>query len=185
MKDDDKLLSHEYDGIRELDNPLPRWWLYTFYITIVFSVGYVGFYHLGGGPNQELRFKEAYQEHLQTYVFSVVVKDPTEEELLALAGDNGKITSGKELFVKNCAACHGAEGQGGIGPNLTDAYWIHDQGRYADLYKMVKVGVPDKGMPPWGGVFGAQEMISVALYVHTLRGTSPPNPKAPQGNKVE
>jgi cytochrome c oxidase cbb3-type subunit 3 len=184
---EDKLIEgHEYDGIRELDNPLPGWWLMTFYITIVFSVIYFAYYEFLGGPtlDQELAKKMSAIESVRVEAEKAKgVK--SEEDLVALVNDQEVLAKGKAEFVAKCAACHGDKGQGIIGPNLTDDYWIHGNGNISSILGVINEGVLDKGMPPWKGVIPPDLMEEVAVYVYSLHGTSPEGAKPPQGEKVE
>ncbi len=175
---------HTYDGIQELDNPLPGWWLATLYLTIIFSVGYFAYYNLGSGPTLTQEF-EANQKAREIIALSNPSNSsgPSDSELNAILNDTSKVAAGKEIYTGKCAACHGPQGQGVIGPNLTDKYWIHGS-KISDIYKIIKNGVNEKGMPPWGGMLKQEELITVSAYVKSLKGTNPANPKAPQGNEV-
>jgi cytochrome c oxidase cbb3-type subunit 3 len=179
------ITGHEYDGIHELDNPLPRWWLATFYITVIFGVIYFAYYIVGPGPtlNEELRTNMARLEEK-------IPKKPQgsgmdEAKLLALLKNPEEIKKGQAVFQARCVSCHGDKGQGVIGPNLCDNFWIHGKGTPPEIAKVISEGVNDKGMPPWGPVLKEDELYAVAAYVKSLRGTSPPSPKAPQGEEVK
>ncbi len=169
-----------HDGIEEHDNHLPRWWLLTLFGAIVFSFGYWFYYQHLTGPGQraELAADEKALAELREKALSSKI---TDESLLALAGDPASLARGAELYKANCVACHEARGQGKIGPNLTDAYWIHG-GKPTQIFKVVVNGVPDKGMLSWGPVLGAAKSQDVVAYVLTLKGTNVPG-KEPQGNK--
>ncbi len=172
---------HEYDGIQELNNHLPRWWLATFYGAIAFSVVYIAYYHIGPGPNQAQELAAELQAIEMAKKADTKADDgPSEETIAAVVKDPAKLASGKAAFVAKCSSCHGPEGQGSIGPNLTDAYWIHG-GKTAEIVKVVADGVLDKGMPPWKAAMTPDEFVSVVAYVKSIRGTKPANPKAPQG----
>ncbi len=161
---------HEYDGILEADNELPLWWLYTLFLAMVFSVGYWFWYqefHAGKGP-RELYFAE------QAALAEKSGKDPTEAELLAV-----NVDLGAKAFAANCVSCHEAQGQGKIGPNLTDAFWLHG-GDPLSVYKTIRDGVPAKGMPTWKPILGRAGVVQVAGYVLSLRGKNLPG-KAPEG----
>ncbi len=178
--DDDRLLEHEYDGIREYDNPMPRWWLLTFAGTIVFAV----IYTLNVGPVGNGRGRIADYEASMAAA-TAAHPAPTgpaiaPERLLALAADHEAMEDGEKTFTTNCAACHRADGGGLIGPNLTDDAWIHG-GTITDIYTTVTKGVLDKGMPAWEKVLKPEQLAEVVAYVTTLKGTNPANPKAPQG----
>jgi len=184
---------HEYDGIRELDNVLPPWWLWMFYATIVFSIIYLVHYHIspikafenigfiGPGVGQEELYKmemEQAEKEKQAYLAQMANK-VNEENVTALT-DPAEIAEGKNIFLTNCATCHGKEGQGGAGPNLTDDYWLHGGG-IKNVFKTIKYGVPQKGMIAWETQLSPKQIQQVASYILTLRGTNPPGAKEPQG----
>ena len=181
----DKLLSgHEYDGIRELDNRLPKWWLWLFYITIIFSAIYGLRYHfLGWGDLQEEEYAKEMAEA------SVIYQKPAESnvinaETVTVLTDEASLSAGKVIWDKHCVVCHLAEGQGLVGPNLTDEYWIHGCS-INDIYDLIVVGVPEKGMISWKDQLTPEEIQQVSSFILTLVGTDPPNPKEPQGEKCE
>ncbi len=181
----DELLDHDFDGIQELDNELPPWWLMLFYITIIWSVVYLLYYHvLGIGPSsiEEYQQEMARAEKLYGSQQSGGEAAAIPEEELKPLTDQASLEAGKAIFQKNCVACHGPDGGGGIGPNLTDEYWIHG-GSFKDIVHTITVGVPQKGMVPWGPVLKKDEILQVASYVWSLYGTQPSNPKAPEGEK--
>jgi cytochrome c oxidase cbb3-type subunit 3 len=177
-----KLLDHNYDGIQELDNPLPGWWLQTFYWAIVFAVFYFTYYELGGGPDQwtELKHDMAPIEAAQAKAKGQGYVD---EDVSALLTQGDRISAGKKTFAEKCSSCHGNEAQGQIGPNLTDAFWIHGDGKPGAIAKVISEGVPDKGMPSWGPLLPRAELLSVAAFIVTLKGSHPAQPKAPQGQE--
>ncbi len=262
-KEKDVLLDHDYDGIKELDNDLPPWWVYLFYVTIVFAVVYLIYYHvadIGDLPAAELQKEynpnwekgssgpfSAYSSplesaegdltpYLQEQFDRYIGPDVSSDELLMAAmqkadadqltklkeafpalweklssaegpveaaapvtgiaaeaaplaeikalKDPASLKEGKDIFVKNCVSCHGANGEGGIGPNMTDDYWIHGP-KMSQMVHTITVGVPAKGMIPWRGTLKEDQIVKVASYLRTLRGTNPANAKAPQGELVE
>ena len=183
---EDQLLEHEYDGIREYDNPLPGWWLATLYATMVFAVLYLlniipG---LGSGQGRIAQYDAAMAQAQAAAVGHDPLAGMTDAVLLALARDPAKLTLGRTTFATMCVACHGPDGGGIIGPNLTDGYWLHG-GRPTDILRTVNNGVPEKGMPTWGKSLPADQVIAVAAYVTTLQGTAPRAPKAPQGVRAD
>lgn len=183
---DAPIAGHEYDGIQEFDNPLPRWWVQMFYLTIVFSIGYYGYYEFGPGKGLSETF-DAEMSQAQVLRAQNAPKEPAggdSAKLLAAVKDPGQVTKGKAVYTSKCASCHGAQGQGSIGPNLTDDHWIHG-GKAPEIAKTVAEGVAAKGMPPWGSVISADELVQVVAYVKSLRGTNPPNAKAPEGPLVK
>ena len=180
-----KLEGHSYDGIDELDNSLPRWWLWSFYLTIIFAIGYFAYYSLGNGPTLVKEYEDAKGEYdVAQSVKKESVKIASEDELKAFLKDPARIKSGHDIFQSKCLACHGAQGQGGIGANLTDDYWLHG-GKLSEILKTVTNGVLDKGMPPWGQVLKQDELYSVAVFVKSLRGSNPPGAKPAQGELVK
>lgn len=175
------ILEHEYDGIREYDNPMPRWWVLSFWATFVFSIGYFFHYHLSGnGPSVAASYAE--DERLAQMAKSqrALGEAPSEAALSTLMADAALMASAKEDFSKRCAACHLQDGQGLIGPNLTDGHWLHGRGSLMDIYRVVSDGVPAKGMPAWQAQLSAQEVRRVVAFVGTLRGKNLPG-KAPEG----
>jgi len=181
-KEADMLLDHDYDGIKELDNALPPWWKYGFYITIAVAVFYTlkfEVWHSGMNPTQEYA-AEMTAAKIQTDAYLAAAKDNVDENSVTDLDSKGA-AAGKEIFTKTCVACHLAEGQGSVGPNLTDDYWIHGGG-IKDIFKTIKYGFPDKGMQSWQSTYSPVEMQQLASYIRTLKGTNPPNPKAPQGD---
>jgi cytochrome c oxidase cbb3-type subunit 3 len=168
------LLDHNYDGIQELDNPLPRWWVYLFYATIVFGILYFVYYGFGIGPDLH--------EELESHMQVIAPQTQVAIDYDALENDPAKIEAGKAIYAAKCAACHGPDGGGTIGPNLTDTYWIHGEGRLSDIVTVIQKGVPEKGMLSWETLLSPEDLQSVAVYVHSLKGTTPATPKAPEGN---
>jgi cytochrome c oxidase cbb3-type subunit 3 len=181
----DVLLDHNYDGIRELDNALPPWWKWGFYITIVLGVVYLFNFHVfGTGKNPEQEYAtEMAEGKRQEELYKARTKDLIDENNITLADADG-IAAGKVLFNQSCVACHAADGGGGIGPNLTDDYWIHG-GAMNDIYKTIKLGYPDKGMQSWQALYSPVQMKNLSSYIKSLKGTKPANPKAPQGDPYQ
>lgn len=217
----DELLDHDYDGIKELDNNLPKWWLWLFYLTIIYSVLYILYYHVTGigysqdeqymsevdpnfvrisaadtrflgvlpeyhsplfTPRQEITpFRLLHQSgEVEQYVEMTPESDTTEYVAFT---EPARIAAGRDIYIRNCAQCHGDQGQGGIGPNLADDYWLHG-GTFSDITKSVIYGWPSQGMISWRGQLKPDQILEVASFVQTLRGTNPPNPKPPQGDLV-
>lgn len=176
------LLEHDFDGIRELGNPVPPWFNFMFYGTIIFAIVYMFYYHVAGGPSSLDEYKaemEAAELHREILIKSGVFVN---EENVTYLTDAGALASGKEIYVKNCASCHGNAGEGLVGPNLTDEYWIHGGG-IKNVFKTIKYGVPAKGMISWENQLGPKKMQEVASYILSLKGTNPPNAKGPEGEK--
>lgn len=180
-KEQDILLDHNYDGIRELDNALPPWWKYSFYISIVWAIGYLGYFYFGGGPTSHDEYvAEVQQAKIDVEAYNKKNALNIDEGNVKYA-DAAGITDGQEIFKTNCAACHGNAGEGNVGPNLTDDYWLHG-GSANDLFKTVKYGWPAKGMKSWQSDLSAVQIKNVISYIHSIRGTNPANAKAPQGD---
>lgn len=182
-KEKDIEMEHEYDGIRELDNNLPPWWKYSFYISIVWAVLYFGYYHMGGDGESSIASyeHEMAQAKIEKAAIAKLMASKVDENNVAMA-DAGGIIDGSEIFKTNCAACHGTAGEGSVGPNLTDKFWIHG-GDLTSVYKLIKVGAAEKGMKSWEAELSSVQIKNVASYIKTLGGTNPPNPKAPQGEE--
>ncbi|MCK6603889.1 MAG: c-type cytochrome [Ignavibacteriaceae bacterium] len=175
------MFSHEFDGIRELDNSLPPWWKYLFYVTIVFSVVYMVYYHVLSGPSSDEEYRrEVRQAELDMAAYMQSGNVVVTEDNVTLLTDASSLNAGKDIFVKNCASCHANDGGGLVGPNLTDEYWIHGGG-IKDVFKVVVNGVLDKGMLAWKSQLTSKQIQDVSSYVLSLQGTKPANPKAPQG----
>jgi cytochrome c oxidase cbb3-type subunit 3 len=179
---DQPIAGHSYDGISELDNPLPMWWLWTFYGTIIFAFIYYIHFELAGGPTSDeyLKHDLAQIEASKGLAPKNEISDST---LAAAMEDKNKIEQGKAIYALRCASCHNEKGQGQIGPNLTDKFWIHGS-KPSEVLLSISKGVLDKGMPPWEGVLKSDELLSVVSFIHSLRGSNPTNPKAPQGTEV-
>jgi cytochrome c oxidase cbb3-type subunit 3 len=182
LNTEDQLLDHNYDGIQEYDNPLPTWWVTMFWISIVFAVFYTVYYHYGHGKLAV----EAYNEDMVAF-YELQAKqllalgEIKESTLLDLMDDDAMMATGASLFVSKCAQCHGNKGEGNIGPNLTDEYWLHG-GKLTDIYHTVTEGVPSKGMLAWKNQLGPAEILSVSAFVGSLRGSNPSPAKEPQGD---
>ncbi len=180
------LTDHNYDGIRELDNNLPLWWKYMFYLSIVCAGAYIYYYHFSGSG--KLQIEEYNQEVMvaekEVEAYMKLSANSVDENNVKRLTDSKRLESGKVLFLQNCAACHGKGGEGGVGPNLTDEYWLHGGG-VKDVFKTIKYGVPQKGMISWKTQLSPGNMQEVTSYILTLKGTHPENPKEAQGEKYE
>jgi cytochrome c oxidase cbb3-type subunit III len=175
-------LGHSYDGIRELDNRLPPWWLYGFYVTIIFAGIYLWRYHIShSAPSSQEEYQIAMvkaEEQKEAYLKKAAANiDENTVKLLTQAAD---IQAGKTAFESICAACHGKSGEGMVGPNLTDEYWLHG-GSVKDIFKTIKYGVPEKGMKSWKEDFSPKQLAQLSSYIKSLKGTNPPNAKEKQG----
>jgi len=177
------ILDHNYDGIKELDNALPPWWLYSWYASMVFALIYLINFHVFGNNSQydELA-KEYEQAKISIAEYKKTAKDLVDMNSVTLLTDEADLNSGKAMFMQNCVACHMADGGGGIGPNLTDNHWILGGG-IKNVFKTIAEGGRDgKGMIAWKQSFKPLEIAQVASYVLSLQGTIPANPKAPEGD---
>lgn len=176
------ILDHNYDGIKELDNDLPPWWLYGFYFTILFGVIYMFRYHVFNAPNQAREYEiEVAEARAAIEEYKRTAKDLVDVNTVTLLTDASDLTAGKAVFDLNCVACHKADGGGGIGPNLTDPYWILGGG-IKNVYRTISEGGRDgRGMIAWKQTLKPSEMAQVASYILSLQGTSPADPKAAEG----
>lgn len=180
----DIMLDHEFDGIAELDNPTPAWFMWLFYATIIFAGAYLLNYHVfNWGKLQDEEYvvemkeakaaKDAYLSKAANLIDENTVKENK---------DAAVISAGQALFNTNCVACHGDKGQGVVGPNLTDEYWLHG-GKINDVFKTIKYGIPDKGMISWEKTLTPKQISEISNYILSLKGTNPAGAKAPQGEK--
>jgi len=180
----DVLLDHNYDGIKELDNALPPWWKYGFYITLVLGVWYLLRFHVwetGPTPLQEYETEMSIAAN-QLEEYRKNNKEAVDEKTVTMADAKG-IEEGKKIFTKTCTPCHGMNAEGNmVGPNLTDKFWLHG-GSIGEVFRTINVGVPEKGMQAWGKNFAPVDIKYLASYVLSLQGTSPANAKAPQGTE--
>lgn len=174
---------HDYDGIEEFDNPMPGWWLAIFYITIAWSAYYVIGISVGWINTYEKDLhKETERLAELQYQASLLAPEVT-PELLAEAVESGEfMATGAATFASTCAACHGDAGQGTIGPNLTDANWLHG-GSLMEIYDVVDKGVVEKGMPAWGAALPHDKLVGVVSYIDSLRNTNVAGGKAPEGTE--
>jgi cytochrome c oxidase cbb3-type subunit 3 len=177
------LLDHEYDGIRELDNNLPRWWVWLFYITIIFSAGYLVHFHVTHVG--DLQAAEYAKEMKAGEEIKAGATGRFESTIATLqpSSDAAMLENGRQTYAKFCAPCHRADGGGLVGPNLTDDYWIHGS-NYVDTVKVIWDGVPAKGMITWKTVLKPDEIQSVASYIYTLRGAKLATPGKPPENQT-
>ena len=188
-RDEDRLLDHEYDGIREYDNPLPRWWVIILWVCVIWSVVYLvnlvpG---VGSGPGRVRQYENEMAAARAKYgdpaaqAAGNAVDDAT---VRAAAKDPAQVALGHTTFVTYCVSCHRDDAGGNIGPNLTDDYWIHG-GKPSQIHNTISNGVLDKGMPAWNAVLKPEQVLAVAAYVTTVHDTHPKDAKEPQGTKEE
>lgn len=185
---DEKLIEgHAYDDIRELDNPLPNWWLFTFFATIIFSFMYYIHYQFGSGPDLDKELNDD-MAAITAEQSKAPHKAPmaSEQELQAMAQKPEVVAQGEAIYNARCVACHAAGGAGLVGPNLTDKYWIHGKGLMPDLVKVItEGGRPNKGMQAWSTMLKPEEIVAVASFVFSLRNTNIAGGKAPEGEPTE
>jgi cytochrome c oxidase cbb3-type subunit 3 len=179
--DHQRLIDHNYDGIQEYDNPLPRWWVLGFWLTIIFSALYVLNIGVGVGEGRMADYEKDVAAWKAAHPDA---EASSPEELAALVANPDAISQGKQLFTTQCASCHRADGGGLIGPNLTDHFWIHGA-TLPEIHKTINEGVLAKGMPPWGRVLKPDQINVLAAYVASIVGSNPQNPKAPEGTEVK
>lgn len=180
-REKDILIDHDYDGIQELDNSLPPWWKYGFYITIIVSVFYMFYFHLGGpgkNPTQE------YELEMEKAEFAIAKHNAAspnkiDENNIVMPSATG-IAAGEKIYHTACWPCHGKAGEGTVGPNLTDKFWIH-KGSLTDIYLSIKHGYPDKGMPAWEKNYSPGEIVDLVGYIKSIAGSNPPGAKLPEG----
>ena len=181
-KEGELLMDHDYDGIKELDNNLPPWWVYLFYICIIFGVIYVVRYDVLGADDQEMELKkELAQAKIDVAEYMKTAPDLMDEKTVVLLTDAPSLAEGKTIFTTNCAACHRADAGGQIGPNLTDDRWILGGGIKNLFHTITNGGRDGKGMIAWKGTLKPKEIQKVASYILSLQGSNPKDPKAPEG----
>ncbi len=179
-------LGHSYDGIDELDNPTPPWFMFLFYGTIAIAVVYLFVFHvIGDGKVMTTEYaEEISMAQKQNELYMKKFANSINENNVTLLADSKALTKGQEEYTKNCVACHGDKGQGGVGPNLTDEFWIHG-GDFKSMYHIISEGVAEKGMIAWKKSLNPLQIQQVASYLYQFRGTKPQNGKEPQGEKYE
>jgi cytochrome c oxidase cbb3-type subunit 3 len=176
------LLDHDYDGIKELDNNLPPWWIYLFYACIGFAAIYLVRFEILGADDQEMELKkEMAQAKIEVAEYMKTAPDLMDEKTVTLISDAPALAEGKTIFETNCAACHRADAGGQIGPNLTDEQWILGGGIKNLFHTITNGGRDGKGMIAWKGTLKPKEIQKVASYIISLKGSNPKDPKAPEG----
>lgn len=177
------ILDHNYDGIRELDNNLPTWWTYLFYATIIFAVVYLARFHIFNDYDQDMEYaREVAEAQIAIEEYKKTAKGLVDVNTVALLTEKSDLDAGKTIYTNNCVACHLPDGGGGIGPNLTDEYWILGGGIKNIFNTVSEGGRAGKGMVAWKQILKPIEMAQVSSYIITeLGGTVPANPKDPEG----
>lgn len=181
----DMMLDHDFDGITELDNPTPVWFNALFYGTITFGIIYLLNYHVfEWSPLQDEEYAiEMKTAEADKAAFLAKAGNLIDENNVKVDNDPAVIAAGKAVYMQNCVACHLADGGGSVGPNLADEYWIHG-GTVNAIFKTIKYGVPEKGMIAWEKTLTAKQTADLSNFILSLKGTSPANPKEPQGTKL-
>lgn len=176
------LKHHEFDGIRELDNSLPPWWVNLFILCVIWAGVFMFYYHFGGGgPNQYEYYEREMEQAKKRQAIAIAGQSNAVDETNVTAlTDAGSLGEGELIYKASCAACHGQAGEGGVGPNMTDPYWLHGGG-IKNIFRVIKYGVPEKGMIAWSAQLKPGDMQKVASYILTMEGSNPPNAKGPQG----
>ena len=184
-KREEKILGHDYDGIHEYDNPLPGWWLFIFYGSMVWALLYAVFFHFGPGLLPEQRHDaEMRALRIEAARAAIMSGEVTDENVQLVALSPEHVDHGAQIFQERCAKCHRPDGGGDVGPNLTDKYWL-DGGSPAEIHATIRDGVHQEGMPTWSWKIRPDEVWAAAAYVETLRGTNVVNGKEPQGQPWE
>ncbi len=183
-KEKDLMLPEKYDGISELDNPVPAWFNMLFGVTIFFAVVYMGIYHVWkvGDLQDEEYVKEVQYAGVQKEQYLKKIASLIDENNVKVTKDKKALDEGAKVYQINCASCHGKKGEGGLGPNLADEYWLHG-GNINQVFKTIKKGVAAKGMISWEKKLNPLQIQNTASFILTFQGTNPPNPKEPQGEK--
>jgi len=184
----DLVMEHTFDGIEELDNPTPAWFMVLFYGSIIFAIGYLLNYHVfnyGKLQDEEYVIEVQQAEEAKTAMLMKPgnAANQINENNVTVSTDKGQLADAALLFKNACTPCHGEHGQGIVGPNLTDEYWLHG-GTIRDIFKTIKYGVPDKGMIAWEKTMRPKQIAAMANYILTLQGSKPAGAKAPQGKKL-
>ncbi len=179
------LLDHNYDGIQELNHPLPSWWNFIFYTCVVFSICYFIYYQIMGGPTLREDFNKEYDKVLAQQAEFKKQNSAFKPDLYAVIANEDGHKKGEEVFVNNCLPCHAEKGKGDIGPNLTDEYWIVAKSTPETIYNVIFNGSEANGMPPWADVLTSEEIYLAVSYVSSLKNTHQKGGKAPQGEKIE
>lgn len=182
--EEDRLLEHQYDGIQEYDNPMPRWWVWMFWGTFWFSLAYLFHYWVGNGVSVAESYEEEVQSVNAERAEEALKQTVSEESLTQLMADSATVDAGAAVFQSKCVACHLDKGQGQIGPNLTDSHWILGKGTMMDIYNVVSEGSLVKGMPAWNRQLKPEELRAVVAFVGSIRGTNVEG-KAPEGEPVQ
>jgi cytochrome c oxidase cbb3-type subunit 3 len=175
-------LDEDFDGIKELDNPTPPWFNFIFYTTIIVGILYILNYHVfkSGQLQDEEYTTEVTESKAEVAAYLAKAGNLIDENSVTLLTDKAALSNGEKMYQEKCAVCHVNDGGGAVGPNLTDAYWLHG-GDVKSIFKTIKYGVAAKGMIAWQNTFNGKQMQELASYVKSLQGTTPAKPKEAQG----
>lgn len=187
ISDEELGMGHDFDGIEELDNPTPPWWRWGFVLSLVFAFGYMWVYEWSGTGKDQYQELDYHTAEAEAAVkeFLANSANNVDETTVTYLTEAADLAAGQNIFVQMCAACHAPDGGGNeVGPNLTDKYWLHG-GSINEIFKTIKYGVPEKGMKSWQDDYAPREIAQLASYVKSLQGTTPAQPKAPQGELYE
>lgn len=182
----DRLTDHDYDGIQEFDNPMPSWWVNLFFLSILWAGFYVVALGMGwiNGYQDDLRAGQSEVQAMKTAHEAskpkVIINDAT---LTAAIADAAQVKAGAKVFGASCASCHGAAGEGMIGPNLTDKFWLYG-GKPIDQFNIIAKGIEGK-MPAWESILQVEERVALVAFIASIKGTNPPNAKEPQGDEFK
>jgi cytochrome c oxidase cbb3-type subunit 3 len=179
------LLDHNYDGIQELNHPLPSWWNFIFYAAIIYSVGYFIYYQVMGGPSLRQEFDKDYANLVLVQAEYKKMNSAFKPEAYAAVANQEGIKKGAEVYEINCLPCHAEQGRGDIGPNLTDRHWVVAKSTPETIYNVIFNGSEENGMPPWGDVLTSDEIYQAVSYVSSLKNTNHKAGKEPQGPIIE
>jgi cytochrome c oxidase cbb3-type subunit 3 len=177
------LMDHEYDGIREFDNPLPSWWSWIFAVSVIFSLVYYAYYHMGVGPTIHDKYQTEVAAHVEKLLAQLGDIQADNATILDYSRNTEWMAAARGMFVGNCSQCHATDGGGNVGPNLTDDQFINVK-EPKDIFTVITKGVAGKGMQAWGDRLSEPQRILLASFVVSLRGTTPSKPKAAEGPAV-
>lgn len=180
----DPLTNHTYDGIQEYDNPLPGWWKWMFIGSIVFSIFYAMFFHMGAPGRSMLdQYDVAFAANTRLQFSEIGDLEPTRETLLSYMQEDRWLRVGQVVYKTNCITCHGRNGEGVVGPNLTDEFYKHVK-NVEDIAKVINEGAANGAMPAWANRLHQNEIVLVSCYIASLRGENVEGGKGPEGNAI-